>query len=66
MTKPSEKKGEKSILSKIEDIETQVAFAESGELYSPNQQKTSKKGSKEKQVCVDGETSSGRCTECGK
>jgi hypothetical protein len=65
MKKTSENETKKTISSKVEELEAQIAFAEAGELYSHKQQKSKKKkGTDEKHVCVEGETSSGLCTEC--
>jgi len=66
MKKTNENETKKTISSKVEDLEAQIAFAEAGELYSPNQQKSKKKGTDKENVCAEGETSSGLCTECGK
>ena len=65
MKKISENETKKTISTKIEDLEAHIAFAEAGELYPHKQQKSKKKGSEKEHICVDGETSSGLCTECG-
>ncbi len=66
MKKISKNKPRKSISSKLEEVEAQIAFAEAGELYSPNQQKKPRlRKAGDNPVCVEGETSSGLCTECG-
>jgi hypothetical protein len=63
--KSDKNKTEKPISSKIEEVEAQIAFAEAGELYSPNQQKKTRlRKAGDNPACVDGETSSGLCTEC--
>ena len=65
MKETIENKLKKTISTKVEELEAQVAFAEAGELYPHKTQKSKKnKGADKKHVCVEGETSSGLCTEC--
>ncbi len=64
MKNTTQNKANKSISSKIEESLTHIAFAEAGELYSHKQQeKERKEGTGKGHVCVNGETSSGLCTE---
>lgn len=64
MKKSMKKKSEKGISVKIEEVEAHIAFAEAGELYPHRRQKSKKKkGAGKEHVCVDGETSSGLCTD---